>query len=195
MKQPSNAESQTHDAQRRQQTVSVYPPGQAPEDPTEQLKYLLDLIGNDIGISPARWTRLVEEYVVRLQRERGEIVPNMVEARASVNKNFGSQKKMTWKNFFKGLFFIRAKRVLLTVEIEHVSGAWTKHGMWMDIDKTMQYQENLDYDPRIPTQVVVEPGRVDSVGFNPEDRRIIPPPDLSRFGNTYPSDGEAGDNS
>lgn len=197
MKHPSNAETQTQEASyKRQQTVSVYPNGVAPADSTEQLKYLFDRMAEDIGISPARWTRLVEEYVVRLQRERGEVVPNMVEARASVNKNFGSQKKMTWKNFVKSLYFIRAKSVLVTLEVEHASGARTRHGMHMDIDSTMKYVESLDYDPRIPNQVVAEQSNLNDFGIDPEGSgRIIPPPDLSRFGNTYPPDDKAGDNS
>lgn len=181
--QHPNEDKPTSELPQRKMRVVRYEPGQAPDDPTKILKYLWDRIVQECGVTPQRWNKLCDSYIKLMEVERGERFPNPVEAKASINKNFGSAEKMTFKNLCKALVFLRVRRAKLTLTLEHASGAYTEHSLWQTINKSIVQTEDLDYDPQVPRETTIETN-----DFSPPPGivRPVPPPELSRFAGKYP---------
>lgn len=183
--------------------VLKYPDGQAPNVSAEVLKALFDRIVYDLGIGKVRWGRLTTAYIYDRAHETGQGDNiNLVEERSSINKNFVSQAKMTWRIFCRGMQLIRAKRFRIGITIEHASGRMTEHGLWVKVNPNLSADPELDDDHSIPVEVQLatqEPSESARA-----IRHHVPPPDIRKFAGRYPparaegrdhsEPGEGGDN-
>lgn len=169
--------------------ILKYPDGQAPAQSTEVLKALFDRIVADCGISKTRWGRLANAYIRDKAREEGlgDNV-NLVEERSSLNKDFGTQAKMTWRKFCRAMQFVRAKRFRISITIEHANGRFTEHGLWVPVNSNLVADPELDDDIAIPVEVEIN----DSQAPIPTGRHHVPPPDLRQFSRQYPAPPAAG---
>lgn len=170
--------------------VLKYPDAQAPSVSVEVLKALFDRIVYDLGIGKVRWGRLATAHIHERAKETGQGDNiNLVEERSSINKNFVSQAKMTWRSFCRGMQLIRARRFRIGITIEHASGRMTEHGLWVMVNPNLTVDPDLDDDHSIPVEVSLsqepaEPART--------QRHHVPPPDIRKFAGRYPSSRSEG---
>lgn len=174
---------------KQQIRILKYPDGKAPQQSLEVLKALFDRIVADCGISKSRWGKLSNAYINERAKEEGMGSNiNLVEERSSLNKNFVTQTKMTWRNFCRGMQFLRARRFRLSVTIEHASGRYTEHGLWVDVNPSLTSEPELDDEISIPIEI-------QATGDTPAPtnglRLHVPPPDLRKYANKYPAPSTA----
>lgn len=179
-----NSLGSEHATPPRRQRVLRYESGEVEPDPLTILKKLFDRVVQECNVHPARWKRLCDTYISQMEHDRGTPMPNVVEARASINKNFGSMASMTFKNLLKGFLFLRCVKCEVTVKLHHNSGAITEHGVWFPIAKQTKFEEGIDYDPRTPIE------STDDAAYFTRPAGWAsppaPPPDLSKFAGEYP---------
>lgn len=185
MNDQSHSESHTQRAR-----ILKYPDGQAPAQSVEVLKALFDRIVADCGISKARWGKLANSYIrdKAIEEGLGENV-NLVEERSSLNKDFVTQTKMTWRKFCRAMQFVRARRFRLSVTIEHASGRFTEHGLWVTVNSELTADPELDDDIAIPIEIEIAN---DAQAIPPSGRLHVPPPDIRQFARKYPASPNEG---
>lgn len=172
--------------------VLKYRDGEAPAISVEVLKALFDRIVRDLGISKDRWGRLATAHIYERAREEGHgDKVNLVEERSSLNKNFVTQAKMTWRSFCRGMQFLRARRFRIGVTIEHASGSITEHGLWVVVNPNLTADTELDDDIAVPVEIEFSHPD-EGVAGTGTTRLHVPPPDLSRWAGTYPRRPDVG---
>ena len=67
-----------------------YPTVKGPDNPEMVLRSLFNRIVLECGITGARWSRLLDAFVRKQEMLRGRKVVNIVEAKATANKTFGT---------------------------------------------------------------------------------------------------------
>lgn len=180
-------DKETKESKQSRRTIT-FAPGDFKGDHNFTLRHLFNRIIADCGITPSRWDRLIMAYVRKMEDDQGQKL-NTVEKKAEANKQFTGDSPMTWKKWFKGMTFMRAKKVTYWVEIEHANGQVTRHGLTTYPNPDITENKEIDYAPtKQLDQGFIFSGEYPSTAA-PAPR--VAPPDIEQYAGKYPAPGAA----
>lgn len=99
--------------------------------PDSVLASLFRLIQFELGVTPERFNRLMENYM------RNANIPNNLREASSLRGNLKKELQkdtMSWKVFIKALVFLNIKKFKITLELYHENKHITQHSQMIILD-------------------------------------------------------------